>query len=217
MVTARRARRIAVGITVCVVSATALTACAGGDDVPSADDPMTTAPTAEADPTSPPGPTGGISAEPPAATPTGVAGEPGATQAPGSTSQEAVLDSIPGDVTGACVAADGLRDVRSGGFAAGAFDEATDAYVDPMGDDTVPLYWIPEHAEDLGRLTVRGTQVTGGNATFVEEQPTVSEIVGDTGTWHYYLTDFAIPAPGQWRLEASSGADSGCFTVTFDG
>lgn len=145
--------------------------------------------------------------------------EPGDTiePNPGPSSQETVLASLPGDTSGACVDADDQRDVRSGGIAAGAFDEAADSYVAPGGDDVVSLYWIPAHASELSGLTVRGTQVSGGAASFVHDETTVSELIGDTGEWRYYLTDISIPAPGTWRLEATSGEDSGCFTVTFGG
>jgi len=134
---------------------------------------------------------------------------------PGPSSQESVLESLPGDTSGACVDADGKRDVRSGGIAAGAFDEASASY-DAQGD-VVSLYWIPEHADDLSGLTVRGTQLSGGNGSFVHDETKVSDLVGDSGVWHYYLTAITVPAPGAWRLEATSGPDSGCFTVTFGG
>jgi len=146
-------------------------------------------------------------------TPNDDAVEPG----PGPSSQEVVLGSLPGDTSGACVDADEQRDVRSGGIAAGAFNEAAESYVAPGGDDIVSLYWIPEHADDLSGLTVRGTQVSGGDASFVHDESTVSELIGDTGEWRYYLTDITIPAPGTWRLEATSGEDTGCFTITFGG
>jgi hypothetical protein len=124
---------------------------------------------------------------------------------------------LPGDPSGACVDADGQRDVRSGTMGAGTFSEAAEFYAE-HGDAQyqVSLHWIPAHTETLAGLIVRATQVTGGNATFEFEQTEASELVDESGTWrYYYTTSFAIPAPGRWQLEATSGEDTGCFTVTF--
>jgi hypothetical protein len=168
------------------------------------------------DPTTTPAETtDGIPPAPPASTPAG--GGSSGSPAPEPSSQEEVLGTLPGDASGACVAADGQRDVRSGGIGAGTFTEAVDDYADTAdGQNLVSLHWIPAHADGLTGLTVRGTQITGGNSTFVSEQSTVSELVDESGQWrYYYITNFEIPSPGLWRLEATSGVDTGCFTVTF--
>jgi hypothetical protein len=195
----------------------ALAACSGtpedgtGGEAPSA----TTDPTGIGPTTTAAASTGGVSPSAPSATTTDV-GTSDPTE-PEPSSQEEVLGTLPGDASGACVAADGQRDVRSGGIGAGTFTEAADDYADVAdGENLVSLHWIPAHADGLTVLTVRGTQITGGSATFVSEQSTVSELVDESGQWRYYfITNFEIPAPGLWRLEATSGEDTGCFTVTF--
>jgi hypothetical protein len=199
-----------------LVAGVALTACSGGGDEPpeaagelpstsaAVDSPTTTGAEATSE---------GISPQPPTVTTSEGGGGVVGTEPPSS--QEAVLDTLPGDDSGACIDADGQRDVRSGDMGAGTFTEAAEDYADDINDD-ISLHWIPAHAESLLGLTVRGTQLTGGDATFVAEQTTVSELVDESGQWRYYYnTSFMIPAPGLWRLEATSGDDTGCFTVTF--
>ena len=135
-----------------------------------------------------------------------------AAGAPGPVSQESVLGSLPGGTDGSCVEVDGQRDVRSGSMAAGNFAEAITAFTQQStgGGATVRLYWIPQHGDQLPGVTVRGTRLedgqefTHGDSTF-----------GEAEQWRYYLTEITIPSPGTWRLEATSGPDRGCFTVTF--
>lgn len=217
-------RSAAFGVAVALVTTVGLSACSGEEPASAAPETTTSgqtsgptsAPTTSetsAATTGPPGAPGsaGVSPQPPIATPTfDQSGD--STAAPPT--QADVLDWLPGDPGGACVNADGQSEIRSGGMAAGSFDEATKSYT--SGARGVDLHWIPAHADDLNRLTVTATQLSGGSGTFVAEQTNVSELVDESGTWrYYYLTDFDIPAPGLWRLEATSGEDAGCFMVTF--
>jgi hypothetical protein len=217
-------RRAAFGVAIALLALVGLSACSGEDPASAASQTTTAGQTSSA--TSPPAtsagstattpPSGmpasaGVSPQPPLATPPfDQSGE--ATSAPPT--QADVLDWLPGDPGGACVNTDGESDLRSGGIAAGSFDEATESYA--SGAHDVDLHWIPAHAEDLTGLTVTATQISGGSGSFVVEQDNVSELVDESGTWRYYfLTDFDIPSPGLWRFEATSGEDAGCFTVTF--
>ena len=99
-------------------------------------------------------------------------------------------------------------------MAAGSFDEATESYTG--GAHGVDLHWIPAHADDLTGLTVTATQLSGGSGAFVAEQDNVSELVDESvpGGTTTSPTSTSQP-PGLWRLEATSGEDAGCFTVTF--
>jgi hypothetical protein len=224
-------RRVALGLAVAVAATLALSACSGdaagahaAPDTTSTSATTTSSPTATASvspgvpATTVPGQTAtiGISPQPPEVTPTDLGdGGPGGSAPP--TSQETILETLPGDPSGACVNGDGQRDVRSGGIGAGTFSEAVTDFADQSdGDGTVSLHWIPAHGEDLTLLTITASQLSGGSATFVTEQTNVSDLVDESGQWRYYfITELTIPATGVWQFQATSGADTGCFTVTF--
>ncbi|WUH97787.1 hypothetical protein OHR68_30365 [Spirillospora sp. NBC_00431] len=85
-----------------------------------------------------------------------------------------------------------------------------------QGDARVKIYWTPLHASSKPwtgpRLTVHLTRLSGTRITRTLHQPTVAH--GADGR-SFYPTDTPIPAPGRWKLEASTGQDTGCFIVTF--
>lgn len=119
--------------------------------------------------------------------------------------QTDVLDRLPGSTDGACVSVGGGRDVRSGGLAAGPFDDARRT---ARGDvSTVRLYFIPEHSRSMPGVRVTGTNEQNG-ATFRRSQGEVA----DADQFRFY--DVQVPATsGTWQIRASAGRDSGCWTV----
>lgn len=123
--------------------------------------------------------------------------------------QTAVLAQLDGSNRGRCVDVAGGRDVRSGGFAAGPFDEARVAYRDAPGDArTVRLYFIPEHPGSMPGVTVTGRLVHGNN-TFREVQRGSST----AEQFHFYDVDVTVPVAGRWQIRADAGPDSGCWSV----
>lgn len=129
----------------------------------------------------------------------------------GGPGQTAVLNQLSGNRDGACVDTDGLRNARSGGIAAGPFDEVESSFgVKAPGKPkrSIRVYWIPEHRTMPG-LTVRVSKVGGASSTTLSEKS-----VSDTSEWKFYDTYVPIESAGTWRLEAESGQDRGCFTVT---
>ena len=127
-------------------------------------------------------------------------------------SQSPVLNEIPGNDDHACVDTTGKRDVRSGGMAAGPFDEARASYGERSpgkAKGSIRLYWIPRHGANPGDLTVRVTRVGGGSSTTLSQAT-----VGDAEQWSFYDTNVPIAGKGTWRLQATSGPDRGCFDVT---
>ncbi|UYM06544.1 hypothetical protein [Solicola gregarius] len=127
-------------------------------------------------------------------------------------SQSPILNHIPGSEDGACVDTSGKRDARSGGMAAGPFDEARSSYGERSPGKaarSIRLYWIPRHGANAGGLTVRVTRVGGGSSTTFTKAT-----VGDAEQWTFYDTNVPIAGPGTWRLQATSGSDRGCFDVT---
>lgn len=125
--------------------------------------------------------------------------------------QTAVLNQLRGDRSGACVDTAELRNVRSGGLAAGPFDEVETSYGSKAPGKpkrSIRVYWIPQHSTMPG-LEVRISKVGGSSSTTITEKS-----VSDTSEWKFYDTYVPIESAGTWRLEATSGKDRGCFTVT---
>jgi hypothetical protein len=120
-----------------------------------------------------------------------------------------VLDAVGGSPRGDCVEVGEARDVRSGGLAAGPFDEARAGFRDTAGDArTVRLYVIPQHTRATPGIVVRG-QRDDGALTFRAVEANVSH----ADRFEFYDLDITVPSAGRWRLRASAGADSGCWTV----
>lgn len=131
-------------------------------------------------------------------------GSTGAEQAP-------VLNRIPGDKSASCVDTTGMRNARSGGIAAGPFDELDSSYGKKLPGkprDSIRLYWIPMHG-DAADLTVRVTKAGGGTRTTVTEGQ-----LSEAEQWKFFDTFIPIEEPGTWELHATAGPDQGCFTVT---
>jgi len=211
---------------VIALAATAGLSACNGDGASGAAPPATTAgaTSSSSATTSTVSPTTSTTAPPVAQTPEGVSPQPPLVtptfdqsgESTSTSTQAEVLDWLPGDPSGACVNADGGSELRSGGIGAGSFDEAVESFARMDGSASVALHWIPAHGEDLDGLTVNATQISGGTASFEYEQTDVSDLVDESGAWRYYYnTEFTIPSAGQWRFEASSGTDAGCFIVTF--
>ncbi len=136
-------------------------------------------------------------------------GAPGAVDAQGR--QTALFENLPGNTTGACENVGGERDVKSGGFVGGAFDDARKSYGkvrQGMGRKEVRLYWMPLHAKPMGGVTVTAT--SGGKSVRVTQR-----VVADLEQWKFYDTNITLPQGGSWRFQVSSGADRGCFVASF--
>lgn len=127
--------------------------------------------------------------------------------------QSGVFAQVPGSKAVECVDVGDARDMRSGGFVAGAFDDAraqfgTKAPGRKRGQ--IRVYWIPLHAAKMRGLTVDVTRLETGASTTVRQQR-----VADADEWQFYDTFLTVDAPGRWRFEARSGNDRGCFEVDF--
>jgi len=136
-------------------------------------------------------------------------GAPGALDAKGR--QTVLFDRLPGNTSGACETVGDRRDVKSGGFVGGAFDDARKSYgkVRPgMGRKQVRLYWMPEHTKPMAGLTVTAT--SSGQKVRVTQRH-----VADVEQWKFYDTNITLPQGGSWRFQVSSGPDRGCFVASF--
>lgn len=122
--------------------------------------------------------------------------------------QDGVLDTLPGRTREGCVDVAGGRDVRSGGIAAGPFDEVLDAWsVDgELTEQHAMIYFIPLHAEKLGELAVTATRGS-------EQATVVRNSVSEAEQWSYFDTEILFPSPGQWTIRAQSGQDRGCWIL----
>lgn len=136
-------------------------------------------------------------------------GAPGAPDKKGR--QSVVFTRLPGNDTGSCLKVKGQRDVRSGGFVAGPFDDAIASYgkVRPgFTRNQVRLYWVPMHTKPMSGVTVTATQ---GGKSVTKTQKSVA----DAEQWKFYDTILTLPSRGTWRFKATSGQDTGCFVATF--
>jgi hypothetical protein len=103
---------------------------------------------------------------------------------------------------------------RSGEFAAGNLVrgiEQRNPYV-----TRVWLSWEPLHARRMPGLLVWAVPVTGSTGMIPYREFEVRESVKDP-RFHYYTGSLDLPAPGRWRLVATSGPDWGCFEFTLSG
>ncbi len=75
---------------------------------------------------------------------------------------------------------------------------------------TVNLYVIPKHRSMPGVRIVMTPVTADGKGTTVQ-----SKDVELADIWKYYSVRLPVAAPGVWRLDVRSGADSGCFKIDF--
>lgn len=137
-------------------------------------------------------------------------GEPGEPDKQGR--QSDVFERVAGSAGYRCANVGESRDVRSGGFVAGPFDDAVEQY----GSSTlqgnsreIQLYFVPRHAAKMQDLRLRPTGPEGqpGRVTRVGQ--------GSTGEWRFYDTSIVVPEGGRWTVRVSAGVDRGCFIVNF--
>lgn len=126
--------------------------------------------------------------------------------------QTRVLDSLPGSGAAGCAAVGSRADVRAGSVAAGNFRIARSKYAAEAGRSEVPelfLYVIPQRTKHLHKLTVSVDPVSGPTRTVT------STSVERADVWRYFAVDIPIARAGAYRLTMVSGANRGCFDVTF--
>src|ERR1700712_4681683 len=136
-------------------------------------------------------------------------GAPGTPDTQGR--QTVVFERLPGNTSGACIVVGGRRDVRSGGFVGGSFDDARKSYgkVRPgLNRKQVRLHWVPQHTKPMGGVPVVAT--SGNKSVRV-----IQRSVADAEQWKFYDTLVKLPSRGTWRFKVSSGPDHGCFVVSF--
>lgn len=129
--------------------------------------------------------------------------------------QTAVFDRIEGNETGECVDAGSERNVKSGGFMAGPFDDAAKSWGragDGLKKNQVRLFWVPLHAKRMPGVTVVAKHQGSGSRVKV-----TTKDLGEAEEWKYYSVVIALPKPGVWTLRGASGKDAGCFTLTVGG
>ena len=139
----------------------------------------------------------------------GPPGAPGLPDAKGR--QSVVFTRLPGNTSGVCLPVAGRRDVRSGGFVTGPFDDARKSYgkVRPgFTRDQVRLYFVPLHSKPMNGVTVTATS---GSTTVTKTQKTVA----DAEQWKFYDVILTLPKGGSWTIRAEAGQDSGCFRASF--
>jgi hypothetical protein len=125
--------------------------------------------------------------------------------------QSAVFVRVPGSSAQSCVTVGSLRDVRSGGFVAGPFDDARRSYGKKKPGATlkqVRLYWVPRHSKPMSGVTVVAS--SGGQRVTVRQKQ-----VADAEQWSFYDTLISLPHKGTWTFRATSGSDRGCFVAKF--
>lgn len=134
-------------------------------------------------------------------------GAPGLPDASGR--QTDVLTRVPGNARGTCEAVGSERDVRSGGFMAGPFDEVRRTWNterEGFGRREVRLYFVPKNAKNMPGVVV--TARSGGETVRVKQTN-----VADAEQWRYYEIRLKLPRPGEWTIRAAAGPDAGCFRV----
>lgn len=127
--------------------------------------------------------------------------------------QTIVFDRVPGSKRASCVQVGDQRDVQSGGFVAGAWDEARKGYGEPgpgRSARQVRVYWVPMHTKPMPGLKVVATRAGDGERVTVRQKR-----VADADRWQFYDTVFTLPSGGTWTFRASAGQDAGCFVATF--
>jgi hypothetical protein len=127
--------------------------------------------------------------------------------------QSTVLASLPGSTSSTCENVGSYTDLRSGSIAAGNFAHARAQYTESAALTPVPqvdLYAIPRHAAMLTTLTIT-VDPTGAGPT----KTLTSTSVQQADAWTYFAVQLPVPAPGGYQITMVSGADRGCFLVTF--
>jgi hypothetical protein len=127
--------------------------------------------------------------------------------------QSTVLASLPGSTSSSCQTVGSHTDLRSGSIAAGNFAHARAQYTQTVASTEVPevdLYVIPQHAAKLTTLTITIDPTGAGPTTTL-----VSKSIEQADEWSYFAVQLPVPAPGGYQLTMVSGADRGCFLVTF--
>ena len=136
-------------------------------------------------------------------------GEPGEPDAQGR--QGDVFDRIPGLDKAGCVNVGDQRDVRSGGFVAGAFDEARATYGTArpgFGKRDVRLYFVPLHAAKMPGVRIQASGPGGARGDVVRTTN------ADTDSWKFYDSILRLKRGGEWTFRVVAGPDRGCFTAT---
>ena len=140
-------------------------------------------------------------------------GAPGAPSENGG--QADVFKGVPGARSPGCVAVGARRDVKSGGFVAGAFDDARRTFGKAQPGqpaDVVRLYWVPLHAKRMPGIRIVATKAGSGSRGKV-----VRTTVADTQDWKFYDSQIRLPSGGTWTFRATAADDSGCFVVRLPG
>jgi hypothetical protein len=103
--------------------------------------------------------------------------------------------------------------MRSGSIAAGNFQSARKQYATDVKTTETPqlnLYVIPQNARGMRKLTVTvDPPGSGPNQTVTSNQ------VEDADQWRYFALVLPVRDPGTYQLSMTSGANHGCFDVTF--
>lgn len=126
--------------------------------------------------------------------------------------QTAVLDRAKGKKDGSCVDAGSARDLRSGQFLAGPFDDAAGQWGTSdqgLGKQEIQLYWVPLNAKKMPGIAVTATHEQSG-----AKVSAVRSDVGDAEQWKFYNVVLSLPEAGTWVLRGRAGKDSGCFKIT---
>ncbi|WP_205471499.1 hypothetical protein [Nocardioides sp. SYSU D00038] len=205
-----------------------LGACSGDDEPTSSPQPSGTDPGSVAatpsdptvpDPTATPSPAGGGSEGEPAApsdAPSTGAQDP--TPIPADASDEPtrgaggeqtdVLEALEGDARPGCVPVRAARDVRSGGFGAGPFDDLRRTF---RPGRAARLYLVPQHSEEMPGVVLTARHTGSGATVEVAE-----DHVSDADQFLFYDVELRLPRAGTWELRAAAGPDRGCWRVTLD-
>ena len=130
-----------------------------------------------------------------------------------NSNQAAVLKSLPGSAAATCAVVGTHSDLRSGSVAVGNFVVARKKYSDEVATTEVPevfLYVIPQDAKSMRSVTVT-VDPTGTGPT----RQVTSKSVEQADAWTYFAVNIPVYAPGSYRLTMVSGANKGCFDVSF--
>lgn len=134
-------------------------------------------------------------------------GAPGLPDAQGR--QNDVLTRVPGNASAGCEPVGSRRDVRSGGFMAGPFDDVRTTWGtkrEGFGRTEVRLYLVPRNAKAMPGVTLTAT--SGSQTVRITQDQ-----VADAEQWRYYDVRIDLPERGRWILRATAGRDTGCFRV----
>jgi hypothetical protein len=130
------------------------------------------------------------------------------------TNQTAVLSTLPGSAESACAQVGSRTDVRSGGIGMGNFQVAKRAYSTQLDKSEVPqlyFYVIPQHTAHLTAAAVRiDPPGSAAPASTIH-----SKQIEEADAYRYFAVVLPIRTAGVYRLTVTSGADQGCFIVSF--